>query len=281
MHLLEYLERYNPLFSVKLPPHQQSFPMHMIWQCWLQGSAEIPALVKACMKSVQTYHPHAVIKKLDLNTLHKFIAIPQILLDKYAQGKIAPAHLCDYIRVALLAKYGGTWIDATVFCTGELPKAIYEQEFFAFKFPSWCQLTSMNTAESFFSQSLHITKMCFSNWFIHAQSQNRLMQLLQLFLEKYWTEEDAVFDYFMFHIFATYIILKDSACQSMFKNMLEISNAYPHLLQQCLHKEFDPALYESIKNASPIHKLTHKLSHKLHDDVPANSFTKHIVTSTP
>ena len=32
-------------------------------------------------------------------------------------GQITKTHLSDLLRLELLIRYGGTWIDATVFCT--------------------------------------------------------------------------------------------------------------------------------------------------------------------
>ena len=54
---------------------------------------------------------------------------------KYEKGIIPKAQFTDIIRLALLDKYGGVWIDSTMFETGELPKEVFSSEFFTYKNP--------------------------------------------------------------------------------------------------------------------------------------------------
>ena len=39
-------------------------------------------------------------------------------MEKWEKGRIPAAMFSDLLRVELLIKYGGTWIDSTVLCTG-------------------------------------------------------------------------------------------------------------------------------------------------------------------
>ncbi len=277
MTILEYLSTYDHIFSTTTDTHASTFAIPYIWQCWLQGQKNAPTIVKACLKSVHNYHASRKIKTLNQDSVHNYITIPAFILDKHHKGIIPPAHFTDYIRVALLAKYGGTWIDATVYLSAAISPSIFEQDFFALKFPSWCQLTTLPMSKAVFENtksSLHMR--CFSNWFMHAKANNRLIMLLQLFLETYWSREDYLIDYFIFHIFSTYIILKDSICADIFQNMPEINNAHAHLLQQCLQQEYDENLYTQIKASSTIHKLFHSME----GSSSVKSFAKHLTTQT-
>ncbi len=277
MTIIEYLSTYDYIFKATTDNSRQSFSIPYIWQCWLQGHKNTPPMVQSCLKSVQKYHAQRSIKVLDRDSVHNFITIPQYILHKYHQGIIPHAHFCDYIRVALLAKYGGTWIDATVYLSDAIANPIFEQDFFALKFPQWCQMTAFPSSASVFADnksSLHMR--CFSNWFMHSKCNNRLVQLLQLLLEAYWERESSLLDYYIFHIFATYAILKDSICSHIFQNMLEVNNAHAHLLQQCLPHEYDAHLYAHIKQSTTIHKLMHDIKGEMH----ANSFMKQIISQT-
>ncbi len=271
--MLDYLQQYDYIFELELEEYSNAFPVPYIWQCWLQGRAKVPPLVEACLRSVHNYHGQRKIKFVDGESIHDFITIPHIIQNKYERGAMAPAHYSDYIRVALLAKYGGTWLDATIFLTDSMPSEIFSQEFFAYVFPAWCDAKELPALELVFSeQTSAINKRCFSNWCMHAKCNNRLIKLLRIFLEEYWKKEDVALDYYMFHLFSSYIVLKDPLCQNMFRSMLQLSNAYPHLLQQCLTKAFDENLYNTIKELTTLHKLTYKLD----SEILPHSFTSHI-----
>ncbi len=267
MNILEYFSTYDYLFESATENYENTFTIPYVWQCWLQGHENAPKIVRTCLKSIKNEHGNLKIKILDVKNIHNFITIPKHILEKYAKGYICHAHFTDYVRVALLAKYGGTWIDATVFLTDKIPQNIFEQEFFAFKFPPWCDLNSLPALEIIFSEKTRKLDMrAFSNWFMHAKSNNRLIKLIKVFLEEYWARENAPFDYFMFHFFATYIILKDAHCGNIFKNMFEINSAYAHLLQQCLLQSYDANLYAQIQASSPIHKLMHNFTEEIQAD---------------
>ncbi len=273
--MLKYLSQYDYIFESKQEKSCNIYDINYIWQCWLQGTESAPSIVKSCLKSVEHYHANLKIKILDLNNVQEYIQIPKHIFLKFQQGIIGQAHFSDYIRVALLAKYGGTWIDSTVLLTDAIPNEILAQDFFAYKFPPWCKLSNIPQLDYIFStQTRNIDKRCFSNWFMHAKQSNRLIMLIKLFLEEYWSRENTAFDYYMFHLYTTYAILKDYECNRIFFNMHEISNAYPHLLQQCLSKPHDADLFNKIRHLTNIHKLTYKLPSSL----PKDSFLCHINT---
>ncbi len=266
MHLLEYFSQYDSLFTMEWQ-EKTSFSVPYIWQCWLQGTQALPPLAKACIRSVQVHCADKKIKFLDQTIVGNFIKIPVHIQEKYQKGLICPAHFTDYIRVALLAKYGGTWIDATVLVTAKLPQDFFSQTFFAYCFPPWCEHAHMPKKEHIFSeQTRPIDRRCFSNWFMHAQQNSRFMHIIKGFLETYWLRENVAFDYFFFHLFCTYAVLKDAYCAKLFQAMPKQSNAYAHLLQQCLLHPFDAATFENIQKLSPLHKLTHKMEEKVAQD---------------
>ncbi len=276
MSTLSYLHKYAHVFEADFIESKKTFPIPYIWQCWLQGKEQAPDIIKTCLNSVQKHQPKHTIKVLDIHTVHDFIHIPQHIQDKFHQNIIPAAHFTDYIRVALLAKYGGTWLDSTIFLSDTIPNDLLTQDFFAYKFPPWCDLPNKKLPECsvvFSERTRHMDKRCFSNWCMHAKAHNRLMQVTKLFLEEYWAKENTIYDYYMFHLFCTYAILQDSLCQKSFVEMPEVSNAYPHLLQQCLLQPFDATLYNSIKNTTPLHKLTHKIM----DKVTTGSFAHYIM----
>ena len=98
----------------------------VIWWCWLQGKEQAPPVVQACFASlyrnlVQEFNGSSEgyeVKVVDAENWHKFIELPDYIEKKWEKKQIPPALFSDLLRLQLLIKYGGTWIDSTVLCAG-------------------------------------------------------------------------------------------------------------------------------------------------------------------
>ena len=97
----------------------------------------------------------------------------------------------DLLRLQLLIKYGGTWIDSTVLCTGfkgskvQGFKKYLDADLFLF------QYTQEGTTEN----------ISISNWFISAHSNNEVLTTLRDMLFAYWKDYNCTLDYYIFHLF--------------------------------------------------------------------------------
>lgn len=56
-----------------------------------------------------------LLKALTKDNYAKYVDIPKQLVKKTETGKMMYAHLADLLRLKLLAKHGGLWIDSTLF----------------------------------------------------------------------------------------------------------------------------------------------------------------------
>ena len=94
----------------------------VIWWCWLQGLAAAPPIVKACYNSLvhgEWFKVHGfTVKVIDAKNWREYVELPEYIVGKWEKGRIPAAMFSDLLRVELLIKYGGTWIDSTVLCTG-------------------------------------------------------------------------------------------------------------------------------------------------------------------
>ena len=90
-----------------------------IWVFWGQGEEAMPQLVRACYKQLITYNSN--VQLITNDNLHNYIHLPEIIKKKVLSGKISWANYSDIIRNSLLCKYGGLWIDATVWVRGAIP----------------------------------------------------------------------------------------------------------------------------------------------------------------
>lgn len=83
----------------------------IIWMFWFDE--EIPELVNKCIVNTKRLHQDYEIHILNKNTVTNFIELD---LNKLIQ-KMPMANLSDLIRLKLLSKYGGVWLDASIILT--------------------------------------------------------------------------------------------------------------------------------------------------------------------
>lgn len=91
-----------------------------IWVLWWQGVSQAPGIVKACIKSIQRNAENHPVHLLSKDNLKDYVDIPSFIFEKVDKGEITLTHLSDIIRMSLLAKYGGFWIDSTVYVTQKI-----------------------------------------------------------------------------------------------------------------------------------------------------------------
>src|SRR5262245_44082221 len=104
-----------------------------IWFLWLQGIAQAPPLVRACLESWRRWNPDWQIEVLDQSNLDTFLPASAQLGGR--SERIQAAALSDLIRVNILNRHGGVWTDATCLCRKPLDvwlPQLAQAGFFAF-----------------------------------------------------------------------------------------------------------------------------------------------------
>lgn len=217
-------------------PHISS---HKIWFCWLQGMENAPELVKCCYRSLQRNIPDREITVVTMENISQYVTLPEHIIKKYRKKQIPPALFADLIRLELLIKYGGTWSDATVLCTGNhFPIELLDSDLFMF--------SKRDKSGRF---------LVASNWFITACSNNKLLLILRDVLYQYWKDMNCVVEYYIFHLFFCEIA----------KHYPDIVNAMPKinrsnalLLDQRLADTYDETWMNRLMAVSCFHKLNYR-----------------------
>ena len=187
----KYLE-----LSQRLKESYETMPLlkgrsNKVWICWLQGMDNAPEMVKACYKSLQRNLSNKEIVVIDDRNWSDYVSLPDYVKAKWKRGNIPHAMFSDLLRLELLINYGGSWIDATVLCTGNnYPPEYLDSDLFMFQY-------TRPDSDKFAG---------ISNWFITSCSNNRLLLVLRDLLFAYWKEYDCVLDYYIFHDFFSMIV---------------------------------------------------------------------------
>lgn len=120
------------LESYTFTPPQGSKTGKHIWVCWLQGEDSMPELVKLCIRSLKKNAPEgAQVVLLTGENIGQYADFPDYVYRNLKSGRLTLTHFSDLLRMQLLSKYGGLWVDSTVFVSDRIPEAYLEAELYS------------------------------------------------------------------------------------------------------------------------------------------------------
>lgn len=102
-----------------------------IWVCWLQGEAFMPEIVNECIKSIRKNGGGAEVVLITGKNLKRYVEFPDFIYRKLKIGSLDLTHFSDLIRMELLRKYGGLWLDATIFVSSPIPESYFEKQLYS------------------------------------------------------------------------------------------------------------------------------------------------------
>lgn len=212
-----------------------------VWICWLQGLQNAPYVVQQCVKSIKENVTDREIVVITSDNYREYTDFPDYILDKYKKGQISHTHFSDLLRLELLMRHGGTWIDSTVFCSGSnIPSYMLDSDFFVFQ-----NLKPGSDG--------NVTNT--SNWFISARQGNKIIAAERFLLFTYWKNHNSIIDYFLFHHFMN-VIAKYYSDDWM--RVIPYPNSLPHVLLLRMFEPYDDELWQNLKAICPFHKLSYK-----------------------
>lgn len=235
-----YLSKYRyVLDNLSIDYNYNNEKPDIIWLCWLQGYENAPLIVRKCKETVCEHNPNSRIIIIDNSNVDDYVSIPQHIKDKHDKGIIPHAHYSDFIRISLLAKYGGTWIDSTFYATDKVPDYITKSDLFFF-------------------QTEYVGKVYGGCSLLSATKNNPIIIQQKALLSEYWKQENRLVSYSIFHLFWTMVINNNKDNMNCWERIPFIPTLNNTLLQMELFKPFSMDRFEQIKALTPLHKLTYK-----------------------
>lgn len=233
----------------------------IVWRYWEQGWDNAPFVVNHCTQSIRHYAKEFEVKDLDADSVKDYIDLPRFLDEKNDY----PIQLrSDLIRLLLLKKYGGVWIDATVFLNNSL-------------------LSFLNQINSnFFMFFRDKTKNAPSSWFLCSKKNSyicdRMLENFQCVLEsdEFYNTNKIYFNrwrespnYFVFHREIGKLKKIDKSFREEI-NSIPYFSSYDILFPATGYNYNSPALheiYDIIYNKQiPMIKLGHLLKQESFND---------------
>lgn len=221
----------------------------IVWFCWLQGMGNAPTVVKKCYANLERFLEGRRIVVIDESNLEQYVTMPEIIVERWRKHQIPAALYSDIIRLELLIKYGGTWIDSTVLCTGSSFLFQGEER----------SIQDYLDAELFLFQFRKPTENVYkgiSNWFITARAGHPMLMMVRDLLVKYWEENDCVLSFFIFHMFFSMIVEQKP---SLIAKMPYGYGPNSLFLENHLGEEFIQEKWERLVAQVCFHKLTYRL----------------------
>lgn len=226
----------------------QKVPKSCIWVCWWTGLDSAPALVKRCINSIverSGSHPVHIITK---DNYEEFLNIPEYLLERLRSQEIGLAHFADYLRVCLLYKYGGLWLDATIFCADRIPEDYFEVPFF--------------TCKSEYQESKFISHYQWVTFVLGGWKGNVFYAFMKEAFEIYWENNTSAIDYLFFDELI-YIARENVTAIKQMMDCLPVNTPHRDDLQAAFNDKLGADNFSKIiKTDTPIYKLSWREQYK-------------------
>ena len=184
-----------------------------VFSLWLQGEEQAPPLVKACLASIRR-NAGAEVVVLDERTLADWIDLPEVILRKWKEGKMKPAHLADICRLELLYRHGGVWMDGTDYLDAPLPEWLWEADFFVY----------------LGGDRLRGAYCGIQNCFIRAAKGSYLLKVWREAVLAYWEKEDSAVDYFVHQMLFGAAVAANPRAAALYAQMPALIQDPTHVL---------------------------------------------------
>ncbi len=238
---LEFLEKH--LHFPVLTEEEKKVSDYHVWIMWWQGEENMPELVHRCYESIKKNSSQSVVL-ITKDNYQLYADLSPLIIDKVNKGIITLTNLSDYVRISLLEKNGGLWIDSTIFCSSPIPEDVFSWKLFSIHNPSY---TGQYNPCGRWSGHVLGTNVKHLAWF------NFMKQLW----EEYWTKYDFLCDYFLIDLILEMIYNHDEGTRKLVDS-IPFNNTRMFDLWNHIYDKYDEEYYMEICNNTFLHKLNYK-----------------------
>ena len=244
----DFLEKYDFDYNLNQMGKESKYK-DCIWVCWWQGLENAPEIVKICVDSIKKCAGNHEVIILTEDNYKDYVDIPEWVEEKRKAGIITRTNYSDLLRLSLLAKHGGMWLDSTFFCNN-----IDLDEYF--KLPIW----SIKRPDY-----AHNSVACgyFAGYSLYCSQDNRwIFATIRDFFLNYWKKNDFMIDYLMVDYMIELSKRKDFRIQKEF-DKIPANNKNCDELYKVLSQVYDKKAWDRIKKDTGLFKLSWKQNYAL------------------
>ena len=157
-------------------------PEIKVWSMWWQGEEKADKLFRMCIDSARR-HTHQPVITLDRDNYNQYFEIPEYILRKQEEGKIALQHVCDLMVVSILAAEGGFFTGATVWWSQDATEELLRAPFWT------CRAVS--------ESHVNMSRSRWVGYVLAGRKEFPLFSFARDCLHEYWKNCDKAVDYLM------------------------------------------------------------------------------------
>ncbi|AQR95087.1 capsular polysaccharide synthesis protein [Clostridium saccharoperbutylacetonicum] len=215
-----------------------------IWIFWWQGIEAAPKVVKMCIERIKKYsgtHPVIILTK---HNYSKYVDLPEYIIEKVNKKYFTITLFSDVLRVALLYKHGGIWMDATLYLTNNISDELCKYSFYTIRHET--------------NSDYHVCKGLWTGFFLAANKGNIAFKYFRDIFFEYLKNENMLICYLLIDCIIALgyenIPIIHQMIEDVPKNNIKVFD-----LQTILDKEYSSEIYEDMLRKSKIYKLTYRI----------------------
>lgn len=224
----------------------------VIWVCWWQGEQQAPPIVKRCIETIRKNAPGHKVVIITEDNYKDYVSFPEWVEEKRKAGVFSRTHYSDLLRLTLLSKYGGVWIDSTFFCTGGKLEEYFAWPLWSIKRPDYLHAS--------------VASGYFAGYSWHCNYEDRyIFAIIRDLAFEYWRKYDFLVDYLLVDYWVVLAQRYSGRVAEAFKN-IQPNNPLCDELYKILGDPYDARKWEELKKDTGLFKLTWKQTYPLSKD---------------
>ena len=257
MVVQRYVKRtFFPLLPINYHIQPKSEQTEYIWVCWWQGEKNMPPLVKKCYHKIIEMSNGKQVILINKDNYKTYIDIPNFIIEKLDKKIITITHFSDILRFTLLKKYGGWWMDLTIY-----PVQLIEHT------------TNIYTIKQQIEKQ-YISQAQWSSFLWYLPVNHPLANFMVECWNKYWSTNNKLIDYFLVDHLIRLFYDKIENFRIEIDNLpIESPNLYYFQTNEA-YKNFDHDTWEQLKKKNKFFKCNWRSNL---DDYHQNSYLKQVI----
>ena len=245
----QLLLRYVSRDAKHLHPSDYKYAEHpeqskKAWVFWAQGEEKLLPILRQCYESIIRNNGEYQVTFVTLENVDDYVEIPDYIKKKVEKSQISFTHFSDFLRVSLLNKWGGYWVDVTLFLSKPL---LNRNSLFTIRQPY---------------DERHVSKCMWTGYLWYMPKGHPLAHFLVDYLTYYWKTHDKVVDYLLID-YAIRVFYEQNKAFAAEIDGLPLSNPNLYFFQspEC-EMTFNKVRWQQICENTSFFKTTWKCNYK-------------------
>lgn len=229
-----------------------------IWIFWWQGIENAPYIVRKCVESIKQKSGQDKVIIIDKTNYNKYASIPDYIIEKFNSNCMSITHFSDILRMELLYRNGGIWMDATLFQIDKL-EDIYNYSFYTIHHGKF--------------SDFHVCKGLWTGFFMASGKNNDIIKLFRDFFYEYWKEENYLITYLLIDCIISLCYENNKEIKRIIDNIPK-NNTNVFEFQNILNDVYNEEKYNDLCKGNCLFKLTYKIKFFKYKDSKDTFYTK-------